>query len=167
MTQQKANIVIYPGTFDPITFGHVDLIARAAKLFDQVIVAIARSSKKVPAFALNKRIKLAREVLAEFPNVEVCGFDILLTKFAEKRKANIILRGLRALSDFEYEFQLTWMNQRIAPHMETVFLTPAAKYAYISSTLVKEIASLGGDVSQFVPPLVAKALEQHYGDGGE
>jgi len=167
MSETKHNIVIYPGSFDPITHGHIDLISRAAKIFDHVIVAIAKSSKKVPVFVLNKRIKLAKAVLAEYPNVEVCGFDILLTKFAKQKQANLILRGLRAVSDFDYEFQLTWMNQRIAPELETIFLTPAAKYAYISSTLVKEIASLGGDVSQFTPPLVVKALEQHYGVAGE
>jgi len=158
----KDNIVVYPGTFDPITHGHVDLITRAANQFGKVIVAIAKSDKKQPLFSLEKRIELARAVLADQPQVEVAGFDCLLTKFADDNKANIILRGLRAVSDFDFEFQLTWMNRRLAPHIETVMLMPSEEYAYISSTLVKEIARLDGDVSQFVSPLVGKALHERY-----
>jgi pantetheine-phosphate adenylyltransferase len=156
------NIVIYPGTFDPITHGHMDLITRAAARFGKVIVAIAKSSKKQPFFTLEKRVELAKSVLKDMPHVEVLGFDTLLTKFADEQKANIILRGLRAVSDFDFEFQLTWMNRRLAPHIETVMLVPSEKYAYISSTLVKEIARLEGDVTQFVSPVVVEALRKEY-----
>jgi pantetheine-phosphate adenylyltransferase len=159
------NIVIYPGTFDPITHGHVDLITRASACFGKVIVAIAKSSKKQPLFSLEKRIELAKAVLTDIPNVEVIGFDILLTKFAVEQKANIILRGLRAVSDFDFEFQLTWMNRRLDPNIETVMLVPSEKYAYISSTLVKEIARLDGDISQFVSPIVEEALRLEYSKG--
>jgi pantetheine-phosphate adenylyltransferase len=156
------NIVIYPGTFDPITHGHIDLIKRASDRLGKVIVAVAENSRKQPLFGMEKRVELARTVLADLPNVEVVGFNTLLTKFADEQKANIILRGLRAVSDFDFEFQLTWMNRRLAPHIETVMLVPSEKYAYISSTLVKEIARLGGDVSQFVSPLVEEALREAY-----
>lgn len=152
------NIAIYPGTFDPITNGHIDIIERAAKLFKHVIVAIAENAYKSPRFSLAQRADLAHTVLSHLPNVEIAGFNSLLVKFAEERGATVILRGLRAVSDFEYEFQLASMNRRISPKIETVFLTPAENYAYISSTLVREIASLGGDVSQFVHPKVAEAL---------
>ena len=154
---------IYPGTFDPITHGHSDLIQRAARLFDHVIVAIAANPSKKPFFPLEKRIALARVVLKEFSNVEVCGFDTLLAHYAEARNAKIILRGLRAVSDFEYEFQLASMNRRLAPKLETLFLTPAEQYAYISSSLVREIAALGGDISAFVHEEVKSALlDKHY-----
>lgn len=152
------NTAIYPGTFDPITNGHVDIIERAAKLFKNVIVAIAENVYKSPRFSLEQRSNLAKTVLKHLPNVEIAGFNSLLVNFAKERGATVILRGLRAVSDFEYEFQLASMNRRIAPQIETVFLTPAENYAYISSTLVREIASLGGDVSQFVHPTVAQAL---------
>lgn len=152
------NTAIYPGTFDPITNGHVDIIERAAKLFKNVIVAIAENAYKSPRFSLAQRSDLAKTVLKHLPNVEIAGFNSLLVNFATERGATVILRGLRAVSDFEYEFQLASMNRRIAPQIETVFLTPAENYAYISSTLVREIASLGGDVSQFVHPKVAQAL---------
>jgi pantetheine-phosphate adenylyltransferase len=154
--------IIYPGTFDPITHGHVDLITRAASRLGKVIVAVATNSRKKPLFSLEKRVELARTVLAGVPNVKVVGFNTLLTKFADEQQATIILRGLRAVSDFDFEFQLTWMNKRLAPHIETVMLVPSEKYAYISSTLVKEIARLDGDVSQFVSPLVQAALSQAY-----
>jgi pantetheine-phosphate adenylyltransferase len=156
------NTVIYPGTFDPITYGHVDLITRAANNATKVVVAISKNSRKAPTFLLEERIALAKVILKDLTNVEVCGFDILLTEFAKQKNANSILRGLRAVSDFEFEFQLTWMNRRLAPDIETFFLMPSEEYAYISSTLVKEIASLGGDVSQFVPPEVASALNMRY-----
>lgn len=149
---------IYPGTFDPITNGHSDLIQRATKLFDKVIVAIAANPKKAPLFSLDERVELARSVLVGVDNVEVCGFDSLLADFAQKRGATVILRGLRAVSDFEYEFQLAGMNRRLAPGVETIFLTPAEKYTFISSSLVKEVASLGGEVSDFVDPKVKAAL---------
>jgi pantetheine-phosphate adenylyltransferase len=150
---------IYPGTFDPITNGHSDLVQRASLLFDTVIVAIATNAPKRPAFSLEERIALARGVLADLPNVEVCGFDSLLADFARQRKARVILRGLRAVSDFEREFQLAGMNRRLAPDVETLFLTPAEQYAYISSSLVREVAALGGDVSGFVHGSVKAALE--------
>ena len=157
------NTAIYPGTFDPITNGHTDLIARATRLFDKVIVAIASNKMKSPAFTMEQRVEMASAVLTDLDNVEVVGFDILLTDFAKQRDANIILRGLRAVSDFEFEFQLAGMNRRVAPEIESMFLTPAEQYSYISSTLVREIASLGGDVSEFVHPVVVKALVERNG----
>jgi pantetheine-phosphate adenylyltransferase len=150
---------LYPGTFDPITNGHSDIIERAARLFDKVVVAIAANTKKQPAFTLDERVAMAREALAGFGNVEVCGFDSLLADYVQKCGAQVILRGLRAVSDFEYEFQLAGMNRRLAPRVETMFLTPAENYAFISSSLVKEVAALGGDVSAFVHPKVLAALE--------
>ncbi|MEN8177988.1 MAG: pantetheine-phosphate adenylyltransferase [Pseudomonadota bacterium] len=154
--------VVYPGTFDPITNGHSDLVARAAKLFGKVIVAIAVNPGKNPAFDLQQRVALAKTVLVGIENVEVCAFDNLLVNFVRQRKAEVILRGLRAVSDFEYEFQLAGMNRRLAPTVETLFLTPAEQFAYISSGLVREIASLGGDVSEFVHPQVSAALNKRY-----
>lgn len=153
---------IYPGTFDPITNGHTDLIQRASRLFDKVIVAIAAHSGKQPAFALQQRVALASQVLAGIDKVEVCGFDILLVEFARQKQANVILRGLRAVSDFEYEFQLTGMNRKLAPQIETLFLMPAEQYTYISSSLVKEVARLGGDVSGFVHDAVFEALRNKF-----
>lgn len=154
--------VIYPGTFDPITNGHTDLVERAARLFDRVIVAIASSRRKGPLFSLEERVALVKQVLAHVDNVDVMGFDILLVDFAKQQKASGILRGLRAVSDFEYEFQLANMNRAIAPEVESLFLTPADNLSYISSTLVKEIGSLGGDVSKFVHPLVVQAMNQKF-----
>ena len=154
---------IYPGTFDPITNGHTDLVERASKLFDHVIVAIAANTKKGPMLDLDLRISLATQVLAHLDNVEVCGFACLLTKFAEQRGANIIVRGLRAVSDFEYEFQLANMNRAQSPDIESVFLTPSEQYSFVSSTLIREIASLQGDVSKFVHPLVDEALKRQLG----
>jgi len=157
-------VAIYPGTFDPLTNGHADLIVRAAKLFDKVVVAIAESPHKQPTFALAERIELAESVLAghRVDNVEVVGFSDLLAHFVKGRGAGVILRGLRAVSDFEYEFQLASMNRHLIREAETVFLTPAEEYSFISSSLVKEIARLGGDVSQFVDERVAAALKRHY-----
>lgn len=149
---------IYPGTFDPITNGHSDLIQRACRLFDRVIVAIAANPKKAPLFGLEERVELAEGVLAKMDKVEVCGFDSLLADFARQRGATVILRGLRAVSDFEYEFQLAGMNRHLAPGVETIFLTPAEKYTFISSSLVKEVAALGGEVGEFVDPTVKAAL---------
>jgi len=151
---------LYPGTFDPLTNGHTDLVQRAARLFDRVVVAVAAVSGKQPVFSLDERVELARAALAGIPNVEVCGFDTLLVEFMCERGAQVILRGLRAVSDFEYEFQLASMNRHLAPEVETVFLTPAEQYSFISSSLVREIASLGGDISAFVPPVVAAALNR-------
>jgi pantetheine-phosphate adenylyltransferase len=160
-------IAIYPGTFDPLTNGHTDLIERAARMFKRVVVAIAESPHKKPAFPLDERIALARAVLDEShrDNVEVTGFDNLLARFVQQQRAGVILRGLRAVSDFEYEFQLASMNRHLVARAETVFLTPAEEYSFISSSLVKEIARLDGDVSQFVDPRVDAALKAHYGSG--
>lgn len=155
--------VVYPGTFDPITRGHSDLVERAARLFEQVIVAVAASPAKTPCFSLEERISLAREALAGYPNVEVRGFDILLADFARDCGARVLLRGLRAVSDFEYEFQLANMNRHLVPEVETLFLTPAEQYAYISASLVREVAALGGNVSPFVHPHVAAALARRLG----
>lgn len=154
------NIAIYPGTFDPITFGHIDLVERAARMFDSVIVAIAANVKKQPVFTLDERVALAREILQHHSNIKVLGFSSLLTDFAAEHHATIILRGLRAVSDFDYEFQLAGMNRRLDPKVESLFLMPAENYTYLSSSFVREIAALGGNVSQFVPEVVAMALNK-------
>ena len=156
--------VVYPGTFDPITNGHVDLVERASRLFDGVVVAVAASSKKNPMFSLDERVKMAAESTSHIANVTVLGFDKLLTYFLEDINETVVLRGLRAVSDFEYEFQLANMNRAIKQDFETVFLTPADDLTYISSTLVREIASLHGDVSKFVPAPVLTAILQKTGD---
>lgn len=153
---------VYPGTFDPITNGHGDLAIRAAQLFDRVLVAVARDTAKPLAWDLPQRLELAREVLDGLPNVEVLPFEGLLVEFARSRGASVVIRGLRAVSDFEYEFQLAAMNRRLAPEIETLFLTPAERYAFISSSLVREIARLGGDVSEFVHPAVQRALRDKF-----
>jgi len=150
---------IYPGTFDPITNGHIDLVVRASKLFDRVIVAVAVNPSKEPIFDLQERVDLAEQTLSTLENVEVCGFEGLLVDVAKQKKADVILRGLRAVSDFEHEFQLAGMNRKMQPDIETLFLTPAEQFTYISSSLVREIAVLGGDVSDFVAPCVAQALK--------
>ncbi len=156
------NTVVYPGTFDPITNGHTDLIERAARMFDRVIVAIAASPGKRPTLDLDARIDLAQAVVGHLDNVEVVGFSGLLTEFLETQQARIILRGLRAVSDFEYELQLANMNRAQAPDVESLFLTPEVQNSYISSTIVREIANLGGDVSKLVHPRVVEALKAHY-----
>ncbi len=155
--------VVYPGTFDPITNGHSDLVARASRLCDRVVVAVAEDTVKTPAFPTQRRVALAREVCSSMPNVEVVAFSGLLVAFARQMDVHVIMRGLRAVSDFEYEFQLAGMNRRMAPDIETLFLTPAEQYAYISSSLVKEVARLGGDVSGFVAPAVLAALQERFG----
>ena len=152
------NIAVYPGTFDPITNGHTDLVARAARLFDKVVLGVAQHTGKSTVCGIDQRVELARIALADQSNVEVVAFEGLLVDFCGKVGANLVIRGLRAVSDFEYEFQLAGMNRRLAPQIETIFLTPAEQYAFISSTLVREIARLGGDVSEFVHPEVNKAL---------
>ncbi|HEY0178455.1 MAG TPA: pantetheine-phosphate adenylyltransferase [Dokdonella sp.] len=162
VSQQRSRIAVYPGTFDPITNGHADLATRAAPLFDRVVVAIADSTTKGPSLGLERRIELARTALAEVGNIEVRGFTGLLAEFVEEIGAGVILRGLRAVSDFEYEFQLASMNRHLIPAAETLFLTPAEQYSFISSSLVREIARLGGDVSGFVHPAVQQALRTHY-----
>ncbi len=149
---------IYPGTFDPVTNGHADLIERAAKLFKHVVIGIAANPSKKPRFTLEERVELLQLVTSHLDNVEVVGFSGLLVDFAKEQKASVLLRGLRAVSDFEYEFQLANMNRRLSSDLESVFLTPAEENSFISSTLVKEVAHHGGDVSQFVHPEVAKAL---------
>ena len=154
------NRVLYPGTFDPITKGHGDLVERAARIFDEVVIAVAASPKKNPLFPLEQRVELARAVTAHLPNVRVVGFSSLLAHFVKEQEANVLLRGLRAVSDFEYEFQLANMNRQLAPDVESLFLTPSEKYSFISSTLVREIAALGGDISKFVHPTVAAALAE-------
>ncbi len=151
-------IAVYPGTFDPITNGHVDLVHRAARLFDQVVIGIAVSCSKKPMFTLDKRTSLAKQVVSELDNVQVKGFDNLLVDFVQEQNASVIIRGLRAVSDFEYEFQLASMNRHLAPNVESVFLTPAEQHAFISSSLVKEVSILGGDISGFVPKPVELAL---------
>lgn len=155
-------VAIYPGTFDPITNGHVDIIERACRMFDRVVVAIAANNKKEPLFELDKRIDLAQQAVHNLSNASVAGFDNLLVRFAKNQGANVILRGLRAVSDFDYEFQLATMNRAIDADIETIFLTPAEHYSYLSSSLVREIARLGGDIKHFVPSSVASALYQKY-----
>jgi pantetheine-phosphate adenylyltransferase len=154
------NIAVYPGTFDPMTKGHEDLVRRAASLFGKVIVGIAESSTKRPFFTLDERVTLAREVLKDLPNVEVKGFDCLLMDFMRQNDAEVILRGLRAVSDFEYEFQMAGMNRNLYPEVETVFLTPGEQYMFISATMVREIAAFGGPVEKFVHPHVASRLAE-------
>ena len=149
---------IYPGTFDPLTNGHLDLIARASRLYHQVIVAVAVNRGKTPLFSLDERVALVRDVTPEFANVQVIGFDNLLVDCAKEHGAQFILRGLRAVSDFEYEFQLAGMNRRLAPQLETMFLTPAEQYEFISSSMIREIAQMKGDVSCFVPDIVNQHL---------
>jgi pantetheine-phosphate adenylyltransferase len=153
-------VAIYAGTFDPITRGHEDLVRRAACLFDRVIVAIAQNQPKRPFFSLAERVEMAQEVLAPYPNAEVCGFDGLLMDFLHAKGAKVIIRGLRAVSDFDYEFQLAGMNRNLYPEVETVFLTPGEQYLFISATIVREIAILGGDVSKFVQPAVRERLDK-------
>jgi pantetheine-phosphate adenylyltransferase len=155
--------VIYPGTFDPITNGHADLVLRACAMFEHVVVAVADNANKRSFLPLEDRVTLAGRVLRDLPNVEVCRLEGLLVDFAKRKGAYAILRGLRAVSDFEYEFQLAGMNRRLAPEVETLFLTPAEQYTYISSSLVREIATLGGDVGQFVHEAVLAALKKRLG----
>ncbi|MGE8558631.1 MULTISPECIES: pantetheine-phosphate adenylyltransferase [unclassified Acinetobacter] len=157
--------VIYPGTFDPITNGHIDLVSRAAKMFDEVVVAIAIGHHKNPVFSLEERVELAKKSLSHLPNVEFVGFDGLLVNFFHEQKATAVLRGLRAVSDFEYEFQLANMNRRLDSSFEAVFLTPSEQYSFISSTLVREIARLNGDVAQFVPQAVVEAFKRKQQQG--
>lgn len=151
---------VYPGTFDPITRGHEDLIRRAARIFDEVIVAVADSPKKQPYFSLDERVAMAQEVLSDLKGARVQGFSGLLMHFMQAQQSLIILRGLRAVSDFEYEFQLAGMNRSLSPEVETMFMTPSDQYMFVSASMVREIASLGGDVGRFVHPLVEEKLRQ-------
>ena len=157
---------VYPGTFDPITNGHEDLIQRASRLFDNIVVGVAHSQAKRPFFSLDERVAIASEVLSPYKNVTVLGFAGLLSEFVREQSAGVILRGLRAVADFEYEFQLAGMNRRLAPGVETLFLTPSDKYLFLSATIVREIAVLGGDISAFVHPLTAERMRAKTGKGG-
>lgn len=154
---------IYPGTFDPITYGHLDVLARAVKLFDHVTVAIAESAGKGPLFTADQRIELIRPNVAQFPNVTVCSFNNLLVEFAVSKGAVAVIRGLRAFSDFEFEFNMALMNRHLDPRLETIFVMPNEQFSYTSSSLVKQVAKFGGDVTHFVPPNVATALKQSFG----
>jgi pantetheine-phosphate adenylyltransferase len=154
---------MYPGTFDPITNGHHELVRRAARIFDRVVVAVAASPHKAPVFSLEERMSLARQVLADVPNVSVDGYSGLTVEYAKAHSLQVVIRGLRAVSDFEYEFQLASMNRHLQTGVETIFMTPAEQYTFISSTLVREVAALGGDVTAFVHPLVDKALRRRFG----
>lgn len=153
-------LAIYPGTFDPLTRGHEDLARRCAKMFERVIVGVADSSSKRPLFNLEERVELAREVLADLPNVQVLGFSGLLIDFVRQHDSHIIVRGLRAVSDFEYEFQMAGMNRRLYPDVETLFLTPGEEFMFLSASIVREIGLLGGDVSTFVQPVVAERIRK-------
>jgi len=157
-----SNRAIYPGTFDPITNGHIDIVARASKIFDHVIVAVAASTSKNTAFSTDERVQFARETLSQYTNVEVQRFEGLLANFVRQWGANAVLRGLRAVSDFEYEFQLAGMNKHLVPEADTIFMPTRENYSYISSSLIREIASLGGDVSEFVHPIVRDALAERF-----
>lgn len=165
MSSTRQRTAVYPGTFDPITNGHIDLVSRAAPLFERIVVGVAESPNKGPGFALSERIELARTTLCDIPNVEVRGFDSLLADFVRSVGGGVLLRGLRAVSDFEYEFQMASMNRHLIPEVETLFLTPAEQYSFISSSLVREIARLGGDVSGFVHPAVDAALKKRWNRG--
>ena len=162
MTVARTRIAVYPGTFDPITNGHIDLINRAAPLFERLIIGIAESPGKGPTLPLALRVELARQAVAHHPHVEVRGFDSLLAHFVAEVGGGVLLRGLRAVSDFDYEFQLASMNRHLIPEVETLFLTPAEQYGFISSSLVREISRLGGNISGFVPPAVAAALQSQW-----
>ena len=162
MSQARTRIAVYPGTFDPITNGHVDLVSRAAPLFERIIVGIAESPNKSPAFSMQERVALARIALTGHANVEVLGFATLLAHFVREIGAGVLLRGLRAVSDFEYEFQLASMNRHLIPEVETLFLTPSEQYSFISSSLVREIGRLGGDVTGFVHPAVQAAMQSKW-----
>ncbi len=165
MTTANNRLAVYPGTFDPITNGHVDLVGRAAPLFERIIVGIAESPGKSPVFSVEERVEMARMALAGYANVEVQGFDSLLAHFVRDLGAGVLLRGLRAVSDFEYEFQLASMNRHLIPEVETLFLTPSEQYSFLSSSLVREIGRLGGDVTGFVHPAVQAALHSRWKRG--
>jgi pantetheine-phosphate adenylyltransferase len=156
---------VYPGTFDPLTLGHEDIVKRAARLFGEVIVAIADSRAKRPLFSLDERLEIATEVLRAYPNVKVARFTGLLTHFLRQEQANVIVRGLRAVSDFDYEFQMAGMNRKLLPEVETLFLTPSDDYMFISATMVREIATLGGAVDKFVSPMVLRRLRDKMSKG--
>lgn len=158
--------VVYPGTFDPVTNGHVDVAGRASRMFHRVIISVAENPGKRPFFGVDERVRLAEAAFADFPNIEVRQFGTLLVDYAREQGAGVILRGLRAVSDFEFEVQLSGMNRQLAPDIETLFIAAAQQYGFVSSSLVREIASLGGDISDFVPPAVKQALDRRFGGTG-
>lgn len=155
-----STLAVYPGTFDPLTLGHVDLVQRAARLFDHVIIAVSRSTWKAPLFTLPERMAMVRRLVAPMPNVQVDSFDGLLVHYVRSKRARVIVRGLRAFSDFEYEYQMALTNRKLDPQIETLFLMPKEVYSYLSSSMVREIAELGGNISDFAPDYVAKALKK-------
>jgi pantetheine-phosphate adenylyltransferase len=155
-------LAVYPGSFDPLTNGHVDIILRGARLFERILVAVLVNAEKPPLFSAEERVAMLREVFGEYPNVEVDTFDGLLVEYAREKRANVIVRGLRAVSDFEYEFQMALMNRHLEPALETVFMMPAEQYTYLSSRLIKEVVRLGGEVHGLVPPLVEARLRERY-----
>jgi len=159
----KQLVALYPGTFDPITYGHIDVVRRATELFSRVVVLVARNSSKRPMFTVEERTAMIREVFRRHPRVEVDAFNGLLVEYAKRRKASVIIRGLRAVSDFEYEFQMALTNRKLAPTIDTVFLVPHERYTYLNSTIVREVARLGGDVADFVPPGVRRRLLEKAG----
>jgi pantetheine-phosphate adenylyltransferase len=159
----NGRIAVYPGTFDPITNGHLSILSRALKIFDKLIIAILNNPNKEPLFSIEERIEMMEEVLKNKPNIEIDYYDGLLVDYAEQKEANVIIRGLRALSDFEYEFQLSLMNRKLNRNIQSIFLMTDYKWFYISSTIIKEAASLGGDIGGLVPPLVCRKLKEKYG----
>lgn len=165
MTTQRAEYTkaIYPGTFDPMTNGHLDIITRSVRMFDHLVIAIARSPSKSPLFTLEERVELAKAATAHLPRVEVVGFSELMAHFAQKQGANVLIRGLRAISDFEYELQLASMNRHLMADLESIFLMPSEKWSFVSSSLVKEVARHGGDITSFLPPVVSDALIKKLG----
>lgn len=165
MTSQTLLTAIYPGTFDPLTLGHEDLVRRASRLFERLVLAVAAGHHKRTMFSIEERLEMAREVVAPYPNVEVVAFEGLLRNFVLEKGGKVVVRGLRAVSDFEYEFQMAGMNRQLMPDVETVFLTPSDQYQFISSTFVREISTLGGDVSKFVSPIVRARLDERLARG--
>jgi len=159
----SSKVVIYPGTFDPITNGHISVISRALKIFDRLVIAILNNPQKLPLFSMEERVQMIREVLKDQPHVEVDSFNGLLVDYVIQKKTNVVIRGLRALSDFEYEFQMALMNRKLNREVQSIFLMTDYKWFYTSSTIIKEAASLGGDVSGLVPPIVCKKLKQKFG----
>ena len=158
----KPILAVYPGTFDPITYGHIDVVERAAQLFSKLVILVARNTSKAPLFTDDERVAMIRELFRGRPSVEVDAFDGLLVEYARRRKASVIVRGLRAVSDFEVEFQMALTNRKLARELETIFLVPREQYSYLNSTIVREIARLGGDVSDFVPPIVRRRLRAKF-----